>query len=306
MRRAVVTGAEGFLGRHLVRELRRLGVGVTTLGRLPNGDAFYTAMGDAPWPSDRLAGIIRSAEPDAIFHLVGGAVGSEAELQLLNTGVALSVMEAVIEARVQPLLVFCGSAAEYGLAVVDGVPICETVHCEPVSGYGTAKLAQTRAALAFTENTGIPVLVARIFNPIGPGLPTYLALGDFARQIALMPSEQGRLQTGNIDIFRDFVDVNHVASALHILACNPDARGVINVCSGHPTGLRTLVDMLIAASGKTITLETDPARLRPGELRTVLGDTSRLDRFGAKPPPIDCADVIARIWQDAKMRWAGT
>ena len=83
---------------------------------------------------------------------------------------------------------------------------------------------------------------ARIFNPIGPGMPRYLALGEFARQIAALPPHGGMLQTGSLTVSRDFIDVEDVASALHRLATHPLACGVVNICSGKPTRLDGLVE----------------------------------------------------------------
>lgn len=304
MKRVLVTGAAGLLGCHLVHHLRQQGVHIIALGRQPKRDDSYIAMGDAPWCPTRLARIIETAEPDAIFHLAGGVVGSHAELQQLNVSMALGLMQALREVQVRPLLVCCGSAAEYGSAIVDGVPVCETAKCAPLGVYGATKLAQTSAALAFAESTGTPVLVARIFNPIGPGMPTYLALGDFARQIARLHASSGVLRTGNIHVFRDFIDIEHVTKALWVLAQNPDARGVVNICSGQATELSMLVELLIDGSGKNITIETIPSRLRPGEVSVVVGSTALLASLGAAPPPTNHADVIARVWQDAERRWA--
>jgi nucleoside-diphosphate-sugar epimerase len=304
-RRALVTGAEGFLGSHLVRALQQQGVRVTGLARKPGPETPYVAMGDAPWSVTCLARIIESTEPDVIFHLVGGAVGSGAELERLNLGVATSLMLALKEAQARPLLVCCGSAAEYGGAIIDGVPACENAICAPNSAYGTAKLAQTNAALAFAESSGMPVLVARIFNPVGPGMPPYLALSNFARQIAMLRSSHGVLQTGNIRVCRDFIDVEDVARAFWTLVNNPAARGVVNICSGQATRLSTLVELLIQASGKTVTLETIPARVRRDELGVVIGDTTLLASLGAAPPHTEYREVVARIWQDARTRWAG-
>jgi GDP-4-dehydro-6-deoxy-D-mannose reductase len=306
VRRALVTGAEGFLGSHLVRVLRQAGVHVTGLARRPGPEAAYVAMGDAPWCPTRLASIIEGTEPDVVFHLVGGAVGSETELERLNLGVTTSLMLALKAAQVHPILICCGSAAEYGTAIIDGVPACESAICAPNSAYGAVKLAQTKAALAFAESSGTPVLIARIFNPIGPGMPPYLALGDFARQIAVLRSSPGVLQTGNLQVCRDFIDVEHVATTLCRLAHNAAARGVVNICSGQATRLSMLVDLLIQASGKMVTLETMPARVRRDELGVVVGDITRLASLGAAPPHTDYRASVARIWQDANARWGGT
>jgi nucleoside-diphosphate-sugar epimerase len=304
VRRAIVTGADGFLGRHLVPGLQRHGVQVTALTRRARPDAAYVAMGDAPWSTTRLADIIETAEPDAIFHLVGGVLGSEAELEQTNLVVARSVMQAIRESQAHPLLVCCGSAAEYGAAVVDGEPVCESAICAPLTPYGTVKLALTNAALSFSEATGTPVLVARIFNPIGPNMPAYLALGGFAQQIASLQGSCGVLQTGNLHVFRDFIDVDQVTRAFWLLAQNPDARGVVNVCSGQATELSLLVQILIHASGKDVAIETVPARMRRWEPAVVIGSTARIASLGAAQPEADYVDLVGRIWQEAKTRQA--
>jgi GDP-4-dehydro-6-deoxy-D-mannose reductase len=305
MRRAIVTGAQGFVGRHLVQDLRQRGVHVTTLGRKTAEDLWHIAMGDGPWGEANLARVIDAAEPDAIFHLAGGAVGSAAELEYMNVTLANSLFGAVRDVGARPLLVMFGSAAEYGGALLDGVPICETAICAPLNPYATTKLAQTKAALAFAEATGIEVLITRIFNAIGPGMPRHLALGDFAMQIAALRSTHGTLQCGNLHVFRDFIDVDHVVAILWKLAQNPNARGIVNICSEEATELSGLVEQLICVSGKKITIETVPSRMRPGELRVILGSAALLTKLGAPPPQTDYASAVLRVWEAAESRWAG-
>jgi GDP-4-dehydro-6-deoxy-D-mannose reductase len=300
MRRAVVTGGTGFIGRHLVADLRRRGVHVTTIGRRPMQDRHHVALGSGAWTIAQLARILDDKEPEAIFHLAGGATGTQAELEHLNLGLATSLMQALRGIGQRPVLVVAGSATEYGAAIVDRVPVREGSECAPVGAYGRSKLAQTCAALAYGEATGTPVLVARIFNPIGAGIPTPLALGAFAEQIASVTGSRGTLRTGNIDVKRDFIDVRYVATMLFNLASKPAARGIINICSGKAVWLRALVKGLISASGKSIAIETDPSRLRPNELRVIVGSTALLAKHGERPPPTDYSAVLAQIWTAAQ------
>lgn len=307
MQRAIITGATGFLGRHLARDLRQHGVKVTGLARSSDvrEQSWLVPMGNAPWSPDRLAGIITAADPDVIFHLVGGAAGSQSELVTANVAAARALMQALRRCSARPLLVCCGSAAEYGEAVTDGVAVDEATQCAPVTAYGVAKLAQTKAVLEFGEATGVPVLVNRIFNMIGSGMPSYLALGEFARQIVSMPDAGGVLRTGNLHVYRDFIYVRHVATAFRLLAQHPEARGVVNICTGEATELIRLVEILIRASGKNIRVAIQPERLRPGELQTIIGDPSRLISLGVVLPGTDYADVVGRVWQAANARGHG-
>ena len=135
LRRALVTGADGFLGCHLLRELERYGVRVTGLTRRARPDNRFVAMGSAPWRVDCLARILEMAEPDVVFHLAGGAAGSPAELEQLNLGLTRTLMAALSRGQARPVLVCCGSAAEYGSAHIDGVPTPETARCAPESAF---------------------------------------------------------------------------------------------------------------------------------------------------------------------------
>ena len=305
VQRALVTGADGFIGRHLVRELERHGTEVTGLARRARFGSRHISMGDSPWRAEHLAEIIRDAEPDTVFHLAGGTTGTAAELETLNVGLGRAVMEALSRARVRPTFVCCGSAAEYGVASVSGVASSEALACKPASAYGASKLAQTRLALAFGKATGTRVLVARMFNPIGPGMPSHLALGDFARQLAAMPSSGGVLRTGNLDSERDFIDVDWVVRALRLLSQHREAQGVVNICSGRATSLAHLVETLISVSGKPVRLEVAPERVRAGELRSIYGDPSLLWRLTGTLPETDFSRVMARIWEHAAAHAAG-
>jgi GDP-4-dehydro-6-deoxy-D-mannose reductase len=199
-------------------------------------------------------------------------------------------------------LVIAGSAAEYGSAIRDREPIRETAICAPVSPYGASKQVQTRLALAHADATGAPVLVTRIFNPLGPDMPCHLAIADFARQIASTPSGCGTLRVGNLYVRRDMIDVEHVATLLCQLAANPRARGVVNVCSGQAPPLHLLVQMLIRSCGRKIDIEIDRSRVRANELHTIIGSTDLLTELDCPPPPTNFPAVIARIWQSMERR----
>src|SRR5258708_7160238 len=247
MRSAVVTGGQGFIGRHLVKALRRRGVDVRTLGRRQSVDTAHIVLDEASWDSPALDRVFEDAAPDCIFHLAGKARGTLAELTHANLGLLQGLLRALRRTNLRPQLVVAGSAAEYGSAI-----------------------------------------------------------GDFANQIASMPRDRGTLHVGNIDVRRDMIDVEHVATLLCQLAENPHAHGVVNVCSGQAPLLRELVEMLIQGCGRKIDIEVDWARVRGNEPRTIIGSTDLLVKLGCPPPPTDFPAVIARVCRGMEESTAGT
>jgi len=300
MHRVIVTGGRGFIGRHLLHALQTRGMEVTTLGRKPLRDTKHIVVDGSSWTMANMARILEAQQPAALFHFAGTTVGTQDELEQANVGLTEVLLQALRQTGLRPLLIIAGSAAEYGAGIVDGVPVKETTICAPMSAYGKSKLAQTRAALAYAEATDTPLLLARIFNPIGPGMPPNLALGGFAAQIAALRGSHGTIRAGNLDIMRDFTDVEHTATLICNLAFKPRARGLINICSGEASCLRKLLDMLILASGKKIDVETDPSRFRSGEQRVIVGSTELLTDLGESPPQTDYSAVIDRIWAAAE------
>jgi GDP-4-dehydro-6-deoxy-D-mannose reductase len=300
-RRAIVTGAQGFIGRYLVSELHCRGIEVTTIGRKRSGNTSHAVIEMQQWNQPQLSAILAEAQPDIIFHFAGSSIGSATDLKTANIETTEILLSALKNLKQSPALVLAGSAAEYGAGIVDGVPVTEDTPCIPVSNYGASKLIQTQLALQFAGETGAKVVSARIFNAIGPGMPGHLALGSFAAQIASFPGTHGELLTGNLEVYRDFIDVKQVATSLLDIAVNPNADGVVNICSGQPVQLRNLVNLLIAASGKDILITNDPARMRPGELNIIIGSTNRLTKWRTKIlPENNFTNLMNEIWLAAE------
>ena len=289
--RALVTGASGFIGKRVCSTLLDAGIDVIEIGQnASDGGGNRIVFGPSPWPWRRWAAVLKETQPDAIFHLAGSRSDPPDKLREINVGLCEDMLRALRETGQRPVVLVSGSAAEYGAALVDGQPIDEGYACKPGNVYGETKLAQTEAIMTFSKETGVRCVVARIFNPVGYGMPSNLSLGDFARQIECA-SRNGELVTGDVDVERDFLPIETVADALVSLAFNPCAHGVVNICSGRPVKLRHLVEAMIARSGKEIRIRVDPARMRPGEPRVIIGSTKRLSSFGVSASPIDIEAV---------------
>lgn len=240
-----------------------------------------------------LSSVLAREQPEVIYHLAGSVDGSDVSaLYEANVSYAARLLQAAAATVPRASVLLVGSAAEYGRPVRPNGIVTEEDVCRPVSPYGISKLAQTHHGLAAAEQ-GQHVVVARVFNPIGPGSPASNALGAFARQIATAPAHDGKLRTGPLHAVRDFVSIDDVARALEKLARHPGARGlVVNVCSGRGRALGDLVARLLALSPVAVRHEVEAERRGTSNIDNVVGDPSRLSRLDLGLPPLDIDSVL--------------
>lgn len=291
--RALVTGAGGFLGLHVVDRLREIGAEVFTLGiersgKLASDRAFLLKT---PVDGAGIETAMRASRPNLVFHLAGTSNAEPLEdTYRVNVLFGVHLLRAALQQSSLPRVLLAGSAAEYGPVEDAALPVTEDTPCRPVSAYGITKLAQTHHGLAVAASQ--PVVVARLFNVIGRGMPPHLALGAFAAQLRAMPAEGGILRSGPLARERDFVEAGPTAALLVDLLSNPAAAGqIVNVCSGQATSLADLTEALVSASGRPVAMQVDASRAGNSDMIRHWGSAARLASLGYRLPPPDAARV---------------
>jgi nucleoside-diphosphate-sugar epimerase len=303
--RLLLTGATGFLGRHIIAAATDWQV-IRVTRAVEATSSGELALGPAPWTQADFARALAEVRPDVVLHCAGAAYSPNSRSCFDTNAVLAAELLSAAEASSHPLRVMLvGSAAEYGVVPPDAQPVVETFHCAPRTDYGVAKYAQTLLGFAATMR-GLPVLVARLFNPVGIGMPRQLALPSFARRIAT--SESGCiLRVGDLSAARDFLDANEAARLLLGLAAMSDwPWPVVNVCSGRAYQLGDLLDRLIAVSGIEVRAKTDPALTRPGDMPILTGSTERLGSVGLAPTAPDFSVLLPRLLAEARELWSAT
>ena len=295
--RALVTGANGFVGRYLAKELLERGYSVFGGTHGPDGasdtdgDAHPGAYHRVPLdvtsiPSIRSA--VEEARPELVFHLAGqSSVRSSFAEPLttwdVNATGTLRLLH-VLQQRESVRVLVVSSAEVYGVVPEMQQPIRETAPLRPTNPYAASKAAAEMAALTASKMGRVRVVVARSFNHTGPGQDERFALPSFARQLARLAQQtQSVLRVGNLDARRDFLDVRDVARAYVCLLETGESGTVYNVCSGEARQLKTLVETLVDLSGGGARIVVDPQRVRPIDVPLLVGDPSRLRALGWEP-----------------------
>lgn len=249
-----VTGASGFIGRHVLQVLSmRAGIEVIAASRSPTQTAAFpdgirhVAL-DVAAPS--LDDYDRLGRPDVVIHLAWSGLPNYRSLHHFETELPrqYGFLRSLIQSGLQSLLV-TGTCYEYGMTNGE---LLESLEVEPGNPYAYAKTA-LRQQLQFLRSThSFDLTWARLFYMYGNGQPATSLYTQLAAAVARGDSSFG--MSGGEQL-RDYLPVEDVASCIVELALrNPDA-GVVNVCSGQPISVRTLVERLMARNGWSIDLD---------------------------------------------------
>jgi GDP-4-dehydro-6-deoxy-D-mannose reductase len=278
--RALVTGASGFVGRHLVDALRRDGAEVFACGGPHDTAAEYFTI-DLSLPAT-LRAAIDGARPTVIFHLaaqtfVPESLDSPERTYDVNALGSARLAHAVRDTAPSPRVVFVSSAEVYGVRETSEYPLREKLDLRPANPYGASKAAAEAILLAESRSFGLDVVVARAFNHIGPGQSERFVVASLAAQLARIASGGSpQLFAGNLETARDFLDVRDVVKAYIALAQHGEAGEIYNVCSGRAVTIRDVLRELILIARVPVEVREDPQRVRNADIPLSVGSPEKL------------------------------
>jgi len=295
--RVLVTGVNGFVGHHAVRELADHGYDVVGLARERSGSpdlplhSFLSADLTEPWPEVE--------DVDAVVHLAGlSAVGPSFDDPQTYVDVNSSIINRMASWAVSHAPTARAVIVSTG-AVYDSQHLGDLDESAPTSftsPYVVSKVLVENLS-AYYRRRGLDWVVARPFNHIGPGQGPGFLLPDLAAQVEMAARTGGpAIQVGDLSTARDYTDVRDVARAYRMLleASIDDDDWVFNVCSGRSRTGTELFEALTGAMGVAHPeVQVDPRRMRPDDPRVVRGSALKLQRLTGWQPSIDFTSSVA-------------
>ena len=285
-----VTGADGFIGRHLIEHLVQEGANVRAM-------VYYNSWNENGWLNDlnktTLHGIeifrgdIRDSERvtdgikscEYVFHLsslIAIPYSYDATRSYVDTNIsgALNVLESCKRSDSLTRLVHVSTSEVYGSAQT--VPINEDHPLIGQSPYSASKIAADKLAESFYLSFGLPVVTARPFNTFGPRQTARAVIPTIISQVL---AGSKLLKLGSLSPTRDFNYAKDTANGMAMLSLCKEAEGhSVNIGSGKEWSIKQTVEMILAITGKNIEVISDESRIRPekSEVNRLIADNNKI------------------------------
>ena len=295
--RALVTGANGFVGRHLTTHLRESGDQVVGVDR-------ECDVTDAT--SVRAA--IEGARPEVIYHLaalthVGESWDNPVGFTRVNVLGTKNVLDAAFAVVPEATVVFVSSADVYGVVGEADLPLIETFRVAPANPYSSSKVEAERVAHEAFRARDQRIIVTRPFNHVGPGQSVQFVVPALvSRLMDALDEGRDEIPVGDLTTRRDFSDVRDVVRAYRLLDEYGVAGEVYNIASGHDVGLADIASQLIEQLAPGVRLVTDESLLRPVELPVMRGSFEKLHEVSGWEPKIPLSTSLRDVIDELRAR----
>jgi UDP-glucose 4-epimerase len=320
----LVTGGAGYIGSHMVLALHDAGEDVVVIDNLSTGHSALLPEGVPLFIGDAgdenlVEGVIAAHGVTAIIHFAGSVVVPDSLRDPLgyyrnNTMVTRNLLSAAVRGRVQRF-VFSSTAAVYGNP--DAVPVPEDAPTRPMSPYGMSKLMSEIMLADTAAAHGLDYVVLRYFNVAGadPQGRSGLATAG-ATHLLKIAVEVATGQRAKIDIYgtdyptpdgtciRDFIHVSDLAQAHRAALAHLAVGGgsaTWNCGYGRGYTVREVVEAVRRVSGRPVPVQE--AARRPGDIMTMVADTTRLRAATRWMPQYDDLDTIVTHALEWEQRW---
>lgn len=284
MSRILVTGVDGFTGRHLTELLAKEGHEVIGISHsaitMPIEGLAGSHVGDLT-DAHALNDILAKVRPDKVAHLAAIAFVSHGiveDIYRTNVVGTRNLLEAISATGGVEAVLLASSANIYGNRVSGAID--ETVTPDPINDYAVSKLAMEFVARLYQD--ALPIIIARPFNYTGVGQATNFVIPKIVDHVRRKATT---IELGNLDVARDFSDVRDVVLAYSMLLADRAAIGqVFNICSGEAHSLRDVIAMIRDISSHDFEITVNPSFVRQNEVKILWGDRSKIEKMTGRRP----------------------
>jgi GDP-4-dehydro-6-deoxy-D-mannose reductase len=300
MKKVLITGVNGFVGQHLVKELLESGLQVVGVGG-PRGSTASPGITEykvLDLMDETATSTINFNEIDSVVHLAGlAAVGPSFDDPLTyvytNVGLEVHLFEAALKQDKKPRFLIVSSGNLYNPAAP--LPLTEESSVIASSPYAVSKLGQEQMAQYYARR-GFEIVIARPFNHIGPGQSQGFIVPDFVQQaLSIKKGGTNEIMVGNLDAKRDYTDVRDIVRAYRLLLEKGQSSEIYNICSGSSRSGHELLEIILRTVGVQPRIVQDPAKMRPSDTLDIYGTYNKLGKDTGWKPRITLTQTIQDV-----------
>ncbi len=270
MKKVLITGIDSFTGNHLSKYLEKYGYSVYGTSLFNSGEKKYLC--DITKKDDILK-VLKEIKPDYLIHLSAISFAAHENIQdfySVNTVGTTNILDAFLELGLNPKkIILASSATVYGnqnKEVLD-----ESLCPKPANHYGASKYAMECLASGYFDK--LPILITRPFNYTGIGQAEHFLIPKIVKYFK---DKKEIIELGNLDVKREFNDINFVCEVYkELLECEAISE-IINIASQNPISLLEIIDKMNKIAGYNIKVEVNPAFVRKDEIKTLCGSSKKL------------------------------
>jgi nucleoside-diphosphate-sugar epimerase len=267
----LITGINGFTGTHLEKYLQGQGFDVvgTVIGTPTRANHIQCDITQ----KDQVEQVIKSVRPDYIVHIAAISFVGESNASLIydvNVIGTENILQSLLKYDIRPQkTILASSATVYGN---QGKEVLDESMCPaPVNHYGCSKLAMEHMAATYFDK--LDMIITRPFNYTGIGQEKHFLIPKI---VAHFKEKKHRIELGNLDVVREFNDVDFVCEVYRRLLESPAKSEVVNIASDRGIRLLDVITMMEEIAEYDIDVRVNPAFVRKNEIKQLTGSPQKL------------------------------
>ena len=317
MKRYLVTGSSGFVGRHFVTHLESNNIPFSVIGLDIEEPALntryfkfveYRSIKADMLDLKKINSILSKFKPDYVLHLASfSSVSYSWKDPVLsfknNTNIFLNLVETIRKLDIKCRIISVGSSEEYGIFDEKNLPVKESNNLSPNNPYAVARVSQEMLSMLYANGYDLDIMCTRSFNHIGPYQKDIFVVPSFAKQLVNIKNHNSfnkKLSVGNISIIRDFVDVRDVVRAYDMLFRSGKKGEIYNISTGKGYSLKNIIDKMCEILGISVEIEKKNNLIRPVDSKVIIGSNEKIKNEIGWTPNYNLKDSlenIIRYWE---------
>ncbi len=306
----LITGFSGFVARHFIKYLYENHPEFEVYGISRNCPNYHFEQYSDKlkikfyqidlMDYENLHKALEEIVPDYILHLA--SLSSVAyswkfpeESFTNNSNIFLNLIESIRDVNLDCRILSVGSSEEYGNVPHSELPIRESQPLDPLSPYAAARVSQELLSRIYSKAYGMKIIMTRSFNHIGPGQDERFVIPSFIHRILDIKTsgqKSGEIETGNLNIIRDFIDVRDVVIAYYELLMHGTIGETYNVCSGKGIKLSEMIALISKEIGVDVSTRVNPSFVRPNDNLEIVGTPYKIHTELNWEPTIELGETL--------------